>query len=182
VTKRVYVIASLCMTVLTGCYDLEPVGTVTPATESRVAFDVTDAGRVALGGSMGPEIDQIEGYLKSADSSTYTVAVTTVRFLRDGGEQKWTGETVRLKREYVSRSYVRTLNKGRTVVVSLAGAAAIAAIVGRSLIPAGDPVVDVPSDTGSQTRRGALPKGGLGRRRLGRPYSPLWFPPHLSRP
>jgi len=180
VTKSVYVIASLCMTVLTGCYDLEPVGTVTPATESRVAFDVTDAGRVALGGSMGPEIDQIEGYLKSADSTTYTVAVTTVRFLRDGGEQKWTGETVRLRKEYVSRSYVRTLSKGRTIALAAVGVAAVAFLAGRQLISEGSIEEQLPDSNIANARRGRLP--GAPRRKLGRPYSPLWFPPHLSRP
>jgi hypothetical protein len=34
---------------------------VTPAVGEKVAFDVNDAGRVALGGSLGPEIAQIEG-------------------------------------------------------------------------------------------------------------------------
>jgi hypothetical protein len=181
VKKSVYVIASLCVTVLAGCYDLEPVGTVAPATTSRVAFDVTDAGRVALGGSMGPEIDQVEGYLRSADSSTYVLAVTTVRFLRDGGEQKWSGETVRLKKEYVSRAYVRTLSRGRTIAMAAVGIGAIAFLAGRSLISEGTIEEPIPDTTGGAARRGGLP-AGLGRRKPGRPYSPLSFPPHPSRP
>ena len=46
---------------LAGCYTLQPARGVTPEIGARVAFDVNDAGRVVLGGSMGPEIDQVEG-------------------------------------------------------------------------------------------------------------------------
>jgi hypothetical protein len=180
VKTSTYVIASLFTVMLAGCYTLEPASTVAPSNSSKVAFDVTDAGRVALGGSMGPEIDQIEGFLRKADSSSYTVGVTTVRFLR-GGEQKWSGEPVVLRREYVARSYVRTLDRGRSIALAAVGVGAIAFIVTRSLIPEGNPVVEVPVDTNGASRRGVLP-AGLGRRKPGRSISPLWFPPHLSRP
>jgi hypothetical protein len=42
---------------LVGCYTLQPTGGPVPEVGSRVAFDVNDAGRAALGGTMGPEID-----------------------------------------------------------------------------------------------------------------------------
>jgi len=46
---------------LAGCYTLQPAGGVVPSVGTQVAFDVNDVGRLALGGSMGPEIGQIEG-------------------------------------------------------------------------------------------------------------------------
>ena len=46
---------------LVGCYSLQPTRGATPTVGETVAFDVNDSGRAALGGSMGPEIGQIEG-------------------------------------------------------------------------------------------------------------------------
>src|SRR5207248_394092 len=46
---------------LGGCYSYRPAGGVPPQIGTRVAFDVNDAGRMALGGTMGPEIAQVEG-------------------------------------------------------------------------------------------------------------------------
>ena len=77
---------------------------------------LTDAGRTALGGSMGPEIIQIEGKLLSTDNSEYVVGVSLVRLLR-GGEQVWRGETVRIKTEYVSSLYERRLSASRSLAL-----------------------------------------------------------------
>jgi hypothetical protein len=84
-----------------GCYTQQPTGGAVPPAGTPMAFDITDAGRVALGGSMGPEISQVEGRLLDRDSSSYLIAVTGIHLLR-GGEQSWAGEQVRLRTEHVS--------------------------------------------------------------------------------
>jgi len=105
---------------LAGCYTLEPTGRISPSLGTEVALDVNDAGRLALGGSMGPEIAQIEGHLVERDSGNYVVAVTVVHLLR-GGEQSWSGEKARIKTEYVTSVYRRRLDRGRSIALGLAG-------------------------------------------------------------
>jgi hypothetical protein len=119
---------------LTGCYTLQPVrGGYTPAIGDEMAFDINDVGRVALGGSMGPEIAQIEGKLISRENAEYLVGVNAVRFLR-GGEQVWKGEQVRIKSEYVGSTYERHFSKGRTLILSAAGIGGFAYVLTRGLI------------------------------------------------
>ena len=99
---------------LSGCYGLQPLGGVAPEPGSRVAYDVNDAGRVALGGLMGPEIIQIEGRFLGQDSTGILLAVSSTRFLR-GGTQTWRGEQVRLRPEHLTTAYGRDVYVGRSV-------------------------------------------------------------------
>src|SRR5688500_16666741 len=102
---------------LGGCYTLQPLGGGAPPVGRRIAFDVNDAGRVALGGLIGPEVAQIEGRLLNNGLDDYLVAVSTVRLLR-GGEQVWAGEQVRLRPEHVTSTYERRFSRGRTVALT----------------------------------------------------------------
>lgn len=119
----------------TGCYTLQPVvGNPLPL-GTEVGLDVNDAGRVALGGSMGPSISQIEGRLVSNDSAEIVVAVSMVHLLR-GGEQIWTGERIRIKREHVTLVRERKLSRGRTAIAVAASVGVLAAIVRQSVVGA----------------------------------------------
>jgi hypothetical protein len=134
---------------LAGCYTLQPARSgYTPQIGDEMAFDINDAGRVALGGSMGPEIAQVEGKLLSRENAEYLVGVTTVRFLR-GGEQVWKGEEVRIKSEHVGSTYQRHFSKGRTIAISAAGVAGFAWIVTRGLVGSNkdEPVEPPPGGT-----------------------------------
>ena len=121
---------------VTGCYTLRPVSGVVPEIGSEVAFDVNDAGRVALGGTMGPEIAQIEGRVVSRDQGDFTLSVSAIRLLR-GGEQVWRGEQVRLKSEYLGNAYERRFSRGRTLVLSAAGIGSFAYLLTRTLFASG---------------------------------------------
>jgi hypothetical protein len=101
---------------LAGCYTLQPARSGTLDAGTEVSLQINDAGRVALGGSMGPEIDQIEGKLLQKDPDQYVIAVSAVRLLR-GGQQVWSKEQVSVKTEYVGRAYERRFSKARTLVV-----------------------------------------------------------------
>lgn len=116
-----------CLFLGTGCYTLKSTSTA-PTPGSVMAFDINDAGRVALGGTIGPEIGQVEGRLVSQDNGEYVLAVSTVRFLR-GGEQVWSGERVRINRDQVGNSYVRRFDKGRTVTLGAVVVAGVAALI-----------------------------------------------------
>jgi hypothetical protein len=129
--KRLFGIA-LVWGLAMGCYTLQPVvGNPLPL-GTQVGLDITDAGRVALGGSMGPEIAQIEGRLIGRDSNEYVLSVSMVHLLR-GGEQIWTGERIRVRTEHVAMVRERKLSKGRTAAMAAVSIGVIAAIVRQSV-------------------------------------------------
>jgi hypothetical protein len=144
---------ALAAILLAGCYTFEPVQGPSPAVGTEIAFDINDAGRVALGGSMGPEIAQIEGRLVEKGSADYLVAVTAVHLLR-GGEQVWSKEPVRIKSEYVASVYQKKFSAVKSVALGAVGVGVVAALAGRSLLGGGtaDPQRQ-PGDTGQTTRR-----------------------------
>jgi len=118
-----------------------------------IGLDINDAGRVVLGGAMGPEISQVEGRLVSRDTSEFVVGVLAIRLLR-GGEQVWHGETVHVKREHVTSIYERRFSKTRTIIAGAVGVGVVAALASKSLrgvFTADDP--KGPSDTLQAQRR-----------------------------
>ena len=99
--RRRLILAALSGALLVGCYTLQPTGGPVPKVGTIIGLELNDAGRAALGGSMGPEIGQVEGRLVEKDSGEFVIAVSALHLLR-GGEQVWHGETVHIKSEYVS--------------------------------------------------------------------------------
>lgn len=141
-----------------GCYELSRADVSSVPLGSPVAFDVTDAGRVALGGSMGPEIDRIEGRLIQRDNGEYLLGVTGVTLLRGAGYQTWSGERVQLKPTYVGTAYERKLSVGKTVLLSAIGVGAMAAIAARGFNTGGgtnndDTKLPGKGDTAQSNRR-----------------------------
>ena len=162
---------------LAGCYTLEPAGEIRPELGTNVAFDINDIGRASLGGSLGPEIDQIEGRLisKETNGSDYVVAVSAVRLIR-GGEQVWRGEQVHIKSEYVTRVYLRRYSAGRTIALSAAGIGAIAILASAALIGSGSTDPDVKGcDTCIVARRVPRPRS-IPSRGLHAHFPPLRTP------
>jgi len=145
----------VALALLTGCYTLEPVSRTTPALGERVALDINDAGRVALGGSMGPEIGQLEGTLIQRDNGDYLLGVTSVTLLR-GGAQVWKGEQVHIKPEYVSQMYERKLSKPRTIALTAAGVAGAALIASQGLLGSG--AKDQPPDHMDSNTTNRIPR------------------------
>jgi hypothetical protein len=103
---------------------MQPIVGVDPQVGTDVAFDVNDAGRVALNGTMGPEIAQVEGQLVQKEDGVYIVSVNTVRLLR-GGEQPWSGERVRLRSEYLGPAYSKKLSKSKSVGLAVGSVGAV---------------------------------------------------------
>lgn len=137
---------------LTGCYVLQPVTGNPLPVGTQVGFTVNDAGRVALGGSMGPEVSAVEGRLVSKDSSEYVVAVSLVRLLR-GGEQVWSGERIRLRTEHIIAVSERKLSRGRTAAMVGVSVGALIAIAKSSLLGSiGGDDGRLPPDSGQTMR------------------------------
>lgn len=130
-------VSLLSFVVLAGCYTLRPAGT-NVREGSHVAFDLNDAGRMAMSRHAGPEILNMEGRLISADNTDYTLSVKSVRFLR-GGEQVWAGERVRIPKEHVGTAWERRFSPGRTAAFAAATVGAVAAfVITRELLTGGD--------------------------------------------
>jgi hypothetical protein len=143
--------ASLLLQV--GCYAYRPTEGAVPATGTRVALRVNDAGRVALGGAMGPEIDQVEGVLIQKDSVEYVLAVSGIHTIRGGG-QGWSGEKVHIRSEFVTGLYERRLDKKRTIIASAIGLGVLLYVGTRVLKGSGilDPAT-IPPDSAFSSRR-----------------------------
>ncbi|HEY1305031.1 MAG TPA: hypothetical protein VGF24_15840 [Vicinamibacterales bacterium] len=118
---------------LVGCYTLQPIGGVAPQPGNAIGLDINDAGRVALGGAMGPAIEQVEGRLVQQTNSEYVVAVSSIHLLR-GGDQIWSGEEVHIRSDYVSSVYARRFSKSRTVALTAAAVGTIALMATKSVI------------------------------------------------
>lgn len=125
--RRAAICAALVGT-LAGCYTLQPASGTSLPVGTKVALDVNDAGRVSLGGTIGPEIGRIEGLLVSKENGEYQLAVSGVQFLR-GGQQAWTGERVAIKSEYVGTVYERRFHRGRTTALGVAVVGGLATVV-----------------------------------------------------
>ena len=134
---------------------MEPVGGTAPQPGTELAWDINDAGRVALGGTMGPEIAQVEGRLVQKDNTEYLVAVSTVHLLR-GGDQVWRGEQVRIKQEYVTSMYEKRFSKTRSIAAGAITVAVVALVATRSSLlglGSGLEPAKTPPDTGQSVRR-----------------------------
>jgi hypothetical protein len=134
-----------------GCYSLQPATAATPAPGTDVALAINDAGRVALGGAMGPMINRVNGRLMSLDGDEYVVSVKGVDLLQ-GGFQAWSGETVRIKTSHVSALLQRKFSPARTIALGAALAGAAVILSGMHLGPLNAPPDTFPPDTGVARR------------------------------
>ncbi|HEX4681865.1 MAG TPA: hypothetical protein VH277_04095 [Gemmatimonadaceae bacterium] len=158
-TKYVTAGSLAAVSTLAGCYELQPAGSTAPQPGQLIGLDINDAGRTALGGSMGPEIGQIEGRLVQNTAADYLVAVTDVHFLRGGG-QVWSGENVHVLNGYVTQIYQRRLSKAKTAALAAVGIGAVAFLATRGLGGLGDATHipdSQPGDTAHTTRRPVHP-------------------------
>jgi len=139
----------------TSCYNLQPMSVAVPEPGTRVAFAINDVGRVALGGSMGPELRRVEGNLQSKDGDDYVVSVKGVDLLQ-GGYQAWAGESVRINSSYVSAVYEKKFSKAKTAL-AVGGVAVVAmALSSKGIRSFLDPTDEPRTDT-NLTRRGRIP-------------------------
>jgi hypothetical protein len=104
-----------------GCYTYTPLDTSTGVQAGEhVSVEITDRGRAELGDRLGAGVLRLEGTLTRTDSANLEMNVWRVAHF-SGPVSRWSGESVRLRREYASSVQSRTLNRGKTYLV--AGAA-----------------------------------------------------------
>ncbi|MBA3578535.1 MAG: hypothetical protein H0W42_00960 [Gemmatimonadaceae bacterium] len=105
-----------------ACYKLVPVAGETPSGESQVVLEFTDAGAEQLGGVLGAAIISARGRPLAWTADTIALAmIATTR--RTGEEQFWKGDRVAIPRGAVARIYERRLDRGKTALFAVTGAA-----------------------------------------------------------
>lgn len=105
-----------------GCHTFEPLVGVTPAEGMRIRLLLTDSGSTTLSGYLGPQVTELRGRVKSADSNAITLSVSTIK-ARDGSEPFWRGEPVTIPRSLVARAEEERVAKGRSAGAAGAGLA-----------------------------------------------------------
>jgi len=99
-----------------GCYAYVPVETDVAPTGERVALQITDQGRVGLADRLGPGVTRVEGLVTSTDSTDYVMSLFRIAQI-GSGTSRWSGESVRVNRNYVGGVERRQLSRGKTALV-----------------------------------------------------------------
>ena len=138
-----------------GCYQYAPLDTSTGVQAGEhVAVEITDRGRAELSDRLGSGVLRLEGTLTRSDSVEMVMNVWRVAQI-SGPPSRWSGESIRFKREYASRVQQRTLNRGKTFLVAGAAVAGLVLftrqfeLFGFS-VGGDDPVVDPPPPVSSR--------------------------------
>jgi hypothetical protein len=118
-----------------GCYQYVPVSATAPVAGTEVSLGITDQGRVALAGQVGPGARRLRGRLTQATDSLFVISLTSVEYVGAPVAAQWAGEALRISRQYVSDIGERRLSRTRSwltagVVAALAVAVSTIAIVG----------------------------------------------------
>ena len=124
--RRLCVMIGVIPAVL-GCYSYAPLDTSTGVQAGEhIAVEITDQGRAELSDRLGSGVVRLEGTLTRTDSVDLVMNVWRVAQI-GGPTARWSGESVRFKREYASRVQTRVLNRGKTYL--FAGAAVAGLVV-----------------------------------------------------
>lgn len=117
---------ALAPAVLPACYSYVPVDSA-PEPGLGVQVVLNDVGRVDLAKAVGPGVASIIGILASRSDTDFVVHVIQVNG-EYGGVQKWEGEPVVIRPEYVESMGIRRFSVGRTAVAAVAASAGLLAI------------------------------------------------------
>jgi hypothetical protein len=110
-----------------GCYTYAPLDTSAGVQAGEhIAVEVTDRGRAELSDRLGPGVMRIEGFLTRSDTQEFVMNVWRVAEI-GGSVNRWSGESVRFRRDFAARVQTRTLNRPRTYL--FAGAAVVGAVL-----------------------------------------------------
>lgn len=129
--------AALGLVVLSGCYVYVPVQPSGLVPNTDIAVDLNDQGRVGLSPQVGPEVRRISGKLLDKSPDQIRLQVADVTFV-NGTENRWTGEPIGIRSDFVGIWLAQKLSIPRTAAVGLTAAAAVGAmLITRSLLGSG---------------------------------------------
>jgi hypothetical protein len=123
--RTVAMMAALLLSgALNGCYEFVPAQTDVMAPGKPIALEINDQGRVGLGSVIGAEVRRLSGTLISESDQEFDMRVTELTFLNDRTSQ-WSGEQVRVPKQYARTVFEQRLSAGKTVVAALVSAGLI---------------------------------------------------------
>lgn len=128
---RAVVAGLLLLPGATGCYTYVPLWNGVPQPGAEISLGLSDRGRNALAGPLGPGAREVAGQLVSSTDSAFVIGVKEVTYIGSGAAAKWNGEKITVPRDYVSGLAERRLSKSRSwIAVGIAvGVAALATTV-----------------------------------------------------
>jgi hypothetical protein len=138
----------------TGCYRYAPVSPGATAPGMQLALDLNDDGRVALRDSIGPSATRVDGEVRARTDSGYVLSVAGVHYM-SGARNRWSGEPLTVRANFVQRATERRFSRTRTLLVA-GGAVALLVAFGISQDLLGGGNDNGPGDDGGEvpnTRR-----------------------------
>jgi hypothetical protein len=100
---------------ITACYNYYPLEDPAPASGTRVAAELTDAGSIELSNKIGPGITSVRGEVVESDPNALTLALTSVLGPNEQ-ETFWKRERVRVPLATVARVQERKFALGKTIL------------------------------------------------------------------
>ena len=120
-----------------GCYVYRPVQSG-PSVGTTLAVDLTDNGRVGMGEQIGASARTIEGVVRTQDDSAYVFNVSSILYL-NGQQNRWSGEPLKVSRNFVTNLRQRQFSKSRTALMAgIAVGGVVAFIISRGLLGSGN--------------------------------------------
>jgi hypothetical protein len=111
-----------------ACHTYIPVESSTPPVGETFAFLISDRGRIGLADRLGPGVARIEGRMTGTEGNEYLISVRSVALL-NGTTDSWSGETMRLDRDFVDRLQRKELSKTRSWLLAGAVAGGVAVLI-----------------------------------------------------
>ncbi|MDB4872041.1 MAG: hypothetical protein JWL97_3045 [Gemmatimonadales bacterium] len=120
--------AALLSGALNGCYEFVPAQTDVLVPGKPIALEINDQGRVGLGSEIGTEVRRLSGTLVSQSDQDFQLKVTELTFLNDR-TSRWSGEQVRIPRQFARTVFEQRLSGGRTLMATAVSAGLIVAAI-----------------------------------------------------
>lgn len=121
------VLVAVLIGAASGCYIYSP-ASQNPAPGTRLVLELNDRGRVALGDSIGPSGEEVEGTVTTNSDSAYSLRVVRVGYL-NGFSNNWNGEPLIVSRELVGSVRERRLSRSRSWLTATGVSAAVLAFI-----------------------------------------------------
>lgn len=102
--------------VASACYVNTPL-VAAPAPGDRLDLELNDRGRVGLGENIGPAAITVAGELQEQTDSAYMIRVASVGYV-NGQSNKWNGEPLTVKKDFVKDVSERKLSRGRSFLAA----------------------------------------------------------------
>jgi hypothetical protein len=107
--------ALIAVLLVAGCYSYHPLESPAPASGTRVAAELTDAGSLAMASQIGPSVTSVRGEVVESNPDGFLLALTSVMG-RNEQEVFWRGEQVRLPRITVACVQQRRFAPAKTIL------------------------------------------------------------------